>query len=465
MKPKFLLSIVLVLAGISVTTAQNYDTVNRRLQWKNTNFDYLEFETSKLPAIKQTKSGQDWWMPDTVNYYAYWGEDVTWTWRSTFEYQRQSQRLLEVGIHQEQSNNSWRNDGKTTRTYDFNNNLLTEIYQYWKNDSWMNYDLYTYNYDSNNNLLNRIIQYWQNDSWIYYHQETRTYDSNNNLLTRLGQIWRNGSWINTQISTYSYDSNNNLLTGLVHSWRNDSWVNFQLYSYTYDSNNNLLTWMIHVWENDSWVNSSLYTYTYDSNNNRLAELYQDWQIDLWVNKSQQTCTYDSNNHLLTEILQLWVNDSWVNHRKFLMIYDEKGNGILTESFRWINESWQVTNNYIISFSPIRLYYNNMQSIFVTSTFDKITASYIKVSDIVTGMEPSVTPELNAVSVYPNPTTGELKIENGELIIKNIRIFDMSGVSVFNTHQTTFDISHLPAGLYFIQVTTEKGIVTEKVVKR
>jgi hypothetical protein len=28
-----------------------------------------------------------------------------------------------------------------------------------------------------------------------------------------------------------------------------------------------------------------------------------------------------------------------------------------------------------------------------------------------------------------------------------------------------DISHLPAGIYFMQITTEKGVVAKKVVKR
>ena len=92
---------------------------------------------------------------------------------------------------------------------------------------------------------------------------------------------------------------------------------------------------------------------------------------------------------------------------------------------------------------------------------KMTASYIKVSDIPTGVKPIATPELNAVSVYPNPTRGELRI-------KDIRIFDMMG-NKFPLRMAKagneIDISHLPAGIYFVQITTEKGVVTKKIVKK
>ena len=38
---------------------------------------------------------------------------------------------------------------------------------------------------------------------------------------------------------------------------------------------------------------------------------------------------------------------------------------------------------------------------------------------------------NFILLYPNPTTGELRIENGELKIKNVEIYDISGKNIFN----------------------------------
>jgi len=82
-------------------------------------------------------------------------------------------------------------------------------------------------------------------------------------------------------------------------------------------------------------------------------------------------------------------------------------------------------------------------------------------------EPPATPELNAISIYPNPTMGKLRITNSKLRIKDIQIFNVTGNKIPLSVEKAgdeIDISHLPAGTYFVQVTTEKGIVTKKVVK-
>jgi len=88
-----------------------------------------------------------------------------------------------------------------------------------------------------------------------------------------------------------------------------------------------------------------------------------------------------------------------------------------------------------------------------------------------------------INIYPNPTTGELKIENGNgkdarscvSTIKNIEVFDIYGRklnlstcplvhSFTRSLTTTIDISHLQSGIYFVKITTETGVVVKKVVK-
>jgi len=73
-------------------------------------------------------------------------------------------------------------------------------------------------------------------------------------------------------------------------------------------------------------------------------------------------------------------------------------------------------------------------------------------------------------IYPNPTRGQLKIENGQLKIENIEIFDVFGRSVranLRVHHDnttiTIDVSNLQAGLYFISVQTKDGIKNSKFV--
>ena len=74
-------------------------------------------------------------------------------------------------------------------------------------------------------------------------------------------------------------------------------------------------------------------------------------------------------------------------------------------------------------------------------------------------------------LYPNPTTGKLRIENGELRIENVEVFDIYGRKCFlstcplvHSSTTTIDISHLSVGLYFVKIYTESEVVTKKVIK-
>jgi len=75
-----------------------------------------------------------------------------------------------------------------------------------------------------------------------------------------------------------------------------------------------------------------------------------------------------------------------------------------------------------------------------------------------------------IKIYPNPTSGELKVTNNELGMRNIQIFDSKGEmqrmeSKKTIGEITLDISDLPSGLYFLKIETEKGMITQKVIKK
>jgi hypothetical protein len=91
-----------------------------------------------------------------------------------------------------------------------------------------------------------------------------------------------------------------------------------------------------------------------------------------------------------------------------------------------------------------------------------------------GINPAEKTELK---VYPNPTKGELTIKNEKLEIKSVEIFDVMGKKVQssefkvqssetrNPKSETLNISNLPAGIYFLRITTDKGVITKKIVKQ
>ena len=72
-----------------------------------------------------------------------------------------------------------------------------------------------------------------------------------------------------------------------------------------------------------------------------------------------------------------------------------------------------------------------------------------------------------ITVYPNPTTGELRVTSYELQMGDIVIFDVMGRNVGAgfarpaTGEAIIDISHLPAGVYYLRIGGE----TAKVMKQ
>ena len=78
-----------------------------------------------------------------------------------------------------------------------------------------------------------------------------------------------------------------------------------------------------------------------------------------------------------------------------------------------------------------------------------------------------------ISIYPNPTTGDMRIESEEQKIKNVEIFDAYGKNVGvnmqirpenSENKIVINISHLSAGVYFVKISTEMGEVIKKVLK-
>jgi len=88
--------------------------------------------------------------------------------------------------------------------------------------------------------------------------------------------------------------------------------------------------------------------------------------------------------------------------------------------------------------------------------------------------------VDKIIIYPNPTTGELRITNYELRIEGVEIYDIYGKMIEIPHcvrndvipsvaqrseeSRTINIAHLSKGIYFVKIATEKGIVTKKVIK-
>jgi len=93
----------------------------------------------------------------------------------------------------------------------------------------------------------------------------------------------------------------------------------------------------------------------------------------------------------------------------------------------------------------------------TCSFDLIVNAFVGIADL----------SASGISIYPNPTSGKLTIDNGELTIQSIEITDITGkvVKSFSNFQNSeIDLSNLNSGIYFIKLQTDKQVFTTKIVK-
>ena len=73
---------------------------------------------------------------------------------------------------------------------------------------------------------------------------------------------------------------------------------------------------------------------------------------------------------------------------------------------------------------------------------------------------------NTVKVYPNPVKDNLNITAG-YDLKSIELYDLQGrllqTALVNGTEATLNLNNRAAGVYFVKVTTEKGVKVEKVI--
>ena len=323
--------------------------------------------------------------------------------------------------------------------------LLEFIVQEWDGSAWVNSGKTSYTYDGNNNLIDILSQIWDGSAWVNSFKSSFTYDGNNLLTEVLFQIWDGTAWMNSAKSFYTYDGNNVLTEVLSQSWDGSAWVNFLKFSYTYDGNNNPTEFLFQTWDGTAWMNASKSSNTYDGNNNLTESVGQFWDGSAWVNSFKSSYTYDGNNNLSEILTQFWDGSAWVNSEKSSGTYD--GNNNLTEVLfqSWDGSAWVNASKWIYLYTP-------------------------------TGIG-QLEGEVNTYSLsnnYPNPfnpgTKIVFQIPEGEFV--TLKVYDILGneiVSLLNEekgagkYEVEFNAANLPSGIYFYKLQAGDFVETKKMV--
>ena len=156
-------------------------------------------------------------------------------------------------------------------------------------------------------------------------------------------------------------------------------------------------------------------------------------------------------------------------------YDKEGNVVWKNGFGGISQDW---------YSSVARVGNSIVAVgvsycdsFGTGDWEGIEcrgghamdAIIIKYADGEIGIdEPEK--DVTEISVFPNPTAGQLQITSHKLRITGVEIYDVYGRKLYEqksnlTVLLSYDLTVFPAGIYIIKISTEKGIVNKKIIKQ
>ena len=72
----------------------------------------------------------------------------------------------------------------------------------------------------------------------------------------------------------------------------------------------------------------------------------------------------------------------------------------------------------------------------------------------------------AIVLFPNPSDSELHITLPNSIeLKNIEFYNALGQLVLSKNTSDFSVNELNNGVYFVKITTDKGVIHKNFIKK
>jgi hypothetical protein len=195
-------------------------------------------------------------------------------------------------------------------------------------------------------------------------------------------------------------------------------------------------------------------------------LTQKWENETWENVKCVENSYDEQGCLIVAKLMKWQEGAFVDANRAVYELNEVGYPAVVSFEKWNGDEW-VEGTWVSDFSVYSEGYLNRQNKELCNR-DVIR---IEIHYANTPMpdydvdEYSI--EQGFCTVYPNPTNGMVTITG--LNLRQAEVVNTLGQRVAIVHgegnQLSVNISNLPAGIYFVNVTDEEGRkCVRKVVK-
>jgi hypothetical protein len=308
--------------------------------------------------------------------------------------------------------------------------------------------------------------------WVKYFITTNTISANSTIAESLSQSWDSDQkiWVDASKETFTYDANKNMLTRTYNINMGTSWIGFSSTTYEYNASNQLIkeTDKSLDYMSMTLVTSGQTTYTYNADGTENQTIDQRWDktTSAWVNSYRNTYTYSSKK-VISYLEETYQGSAWINYYKTTFTW----NGdkyVETQDYKWNTTSNAWDNKY----KSIVTYTGSNISQILTQVWDTNTSAWVSDSRMtftpVTGIEQTVLPGDNLAKVFPNPFTGEINIENGQLTSARYEVFNSTGEMVYSTigvgPRTKLNLNSLGSGTYFLKMSSGNIQQTVKLMK-
>jgi hypothetical protein len=308
-----------------------------------------------------------------------------------------------------------------------------------------------YQYNDNQQIESEAVERFDtlSGSWKNDHIVSYTYDENSLLYQKHFEVWQNdGTTQDSLLITNNYNEQLLLSQAIFETWTtNKSWQPFKKEEFLYNQNQDVTEKVEYAWSGriNDWEERFFWRYSYDDQNlltQVLLQYWEDFYYD-WLFQSRTTYNYNQQGFQEQILRESYdpINLYWYNVSSSRYSYDEHGNRLEFIYRIWDDEAgiwldFYKTENWWSYFEPASIFH----------------------------------PEKISLMVFPNPSSGAVKISISEPFTQGFAtIFNCGGMAVKSialyNQSTLLDLSSLPNGTYIIRLDIDGEIVSIKVIVR
>lgn len=298
----------------------------------------------------------------------------------------------------------------------------------------------------------------------------------------IGQEWKHTSYIE-----YTYDANGNKTSRAnYNSFGGSTFTLGGIYNYFYE-NNRQTSWELFLGGDNLFETGTL---DYDEEGKLITKTGQSLWGGIPENSWKIEYDYNADGTLSTAKQSYWNGNSWEYNNGEWFEYDSDKNCITWDrkSGNTVIDKFEYSYDLDISQDDVILPANpeadsigedlvEMQNMVVKKTWhtqDVDTGELLYICDYfydyvtvpVLGIPSNEAAD--AIRIFPSPARDEVTVLSQNESVTHIKIMDVNGKQVMdipnvNHRQLKLNVSRLQSGVYFINVSTNKGPVTQRLI--